>query len=216
MSNFLSFLTLGVGIYFALFLFWKLLRDDYEDSDIFSLWFVSLVGGILGFSLANLFLSEDALFLGTASAVIFGALRAKKLKMKMVEILESSVPSVFLFFLFVLASWAIRGVNLSLAIDFALALFGLVLFWFFKLHYRRFLWYPSGKPGFASLASVSVYFILRAVVAFFASRMLSLDLVLFSLPATLTFGLFVGITSLVLLYIQSERADFGRFLRNNK
>lgn len=213
MSNLLSFLILVLGVYLSLFLFWKFTRDDYEDSDIFALWFMALTGGVLGFSVVNFFLHQDALFAGLAIAVLFGILRARKLKMKLFEIMEAAVPAIFLFLAFVVLSWFVGGVTLRLVIDLAIIVLSLGLFFLLKANYRRFLWYPSGKVGFASLATFSFYFVARAVVAMTLNKMLFLDLVLFSLPLTLTFGLFVGIASLVLLYIRSGRIDLARFSR---
>ena len=216
MSNFVSFLILVLGVFLSLFLFWKFTRDDYEDSDIFALWFIALTGGFVGFFIVNLFWRADSLLAGLVTAVLLGAFRARRLKMKLFEILEASVPSIFLFLLFVLLSWAVFGITTGLVADVVIIVLVLALFFLFKANYRRFLWYPSGRVGFASLATVAIYFIVRAIVASFAPMVLSLILVLFSPIATLTFCLFVGTLCLVLLYIRSERNDLIRFSRNKR
>lgn len=216
MSNLVSFLILVLGVFLSLFLFWKFTRDDYEDSDIFALWFIALTGGFVGFFIVDLFWRADSLLIGLAVAVLLGTLRARRLKMKLFEILEASVPSVFLFLLFVLLSWAVTGITIGLIADVIIIVLMLVLFFFLKANYRRFLWYPSGRVGFASLATVAIYFIIRGLVASFTPMVLSLILVLFSPIATLTFCLFVGALCLVLLYIRSERNDLIRFSRSKQ
>ncbi|MBI3290548.1 hypothetical protein HYZ78_04085 [Candidatus Microgenomates bacterium] len=214
MSNVLQFIVLTLGIYFSLFLFWRLLHEDYEDSDIFSLWFVSLSGGILGYFVFNFFFPQNALSVSLGIALLFTMLRARRIRMKLFEILESAIPSIFIFLVFVLISQMIWEISIPILVDLLLVALALGLFMFLKARYRRFLWYPSGKIGFASLATVLVYFVIRAAVALTLGTMLSFKLVLFSLPETLVLGLTIGMTSLVLLYVRSGRRDLARFFNN--
>lgn len=210
MSTFLTFIILVLGAFLALFIFWKLLRDDYEDGDIFALWFVSLFGGVLGWVLTGFLFPNDALAGGIIFAFVFGFLRAKRLKMNLVEIFEAGLPALLLFLTFFLVSKILGGFSSGLVAEFLLAILALALFAFLKTRYRRFLWYPSGKVGFASLATAAVYFLLGGLVAILSPRVLSFNRVLFSEYVGAIFGGLVALLALIVLYIQSGRHDFVR------
>lgn len=216
MSTFISLLILALGVFFALFLFWKLLKEDYEDSDIFALWFISLLGGVFGFGATNFLFPRDGLAGGVILAFVSGLMYAKRFKMNLVEIFEAGLPALLLFLIFFLLSKLFEGLSLGLVAEFLLVILALALFVFFKTHYRRFLWYPSGKVGFASLATSAVYFLLRGLVEILAPRVLSFNLVLFSDYVGTVFGGFVALWSIVVLYIQSGRRDFVGVLKHGE
>lgn len=216
MSTFISLITLIIGAFFALFLFWKLLKEDYEDEGIFVLWFVSLLGGLFGFVSINFLFPRDALAGGIILAFVSGFAYAKRFKMNLVEVFEAGLPALLLFLMFFLVSKLLDGLLFGLLAEFLLVILAFMLFAFLKTHYRRFLWYPSGKVGFASLATTAVYFLLRGVVAILAPRVLSFSLVLFSDYFGIVLGGFVSLLSIVVLYIQSGRRDFVGVLRHGE
>lgn len=214
MSTFISFLILALGIFFALFLFWKLLKDDYEDSDIFTLWFISCFGGVLGYIATGFVFPQDSILVSIILAFVFALGRARKLGMKRVEVVEAGVPASLLFLIFFLGARSLTELSLGIVTEFVLLLGALVLFLLLKVYYRRFLWYPSGRVGFAALVTLVFYFLLRgALLALVTPR----TLFLISPLASVIFGLLVVGLSLVVLYIQSGRQDLTRFwLRHEK
>lgn len=202
MSILINLVILLTGLSLAWFCFWKLVKDDYENEDIFSLGFIIILGGILGFILLRLTFSQESLPGLLAFGLIFGFWRARRLKMKIFEILEGLVPALFIFLLFFLILQTLSLAN-YLKISLELGLIILALAGFFLLHrsFRRFLWYPSGKVGFASLASLTAYFFSRAAIELLLPNMLFL----FSRSISIRGGVAIGLISLILIYWQSGR-----------
>lgn len=202
MSILFTLAILLAGLFLAWFCFWKLVKDDYENEGIFSLGLIIILGGILGFILLRLIFPSESLPGLLFFGLIFGFLRARRLKMKIFEILEGLVPAFFIFLLFFLILQTFSLAN-YFKIGLELGLIILALAGFFLVHrsFRQFLWYPSGKVGFASLASVAAYFFSRSAIELLLPNMLFL----FSRSTSIFGGVAIGLISLILIYGQSGR-----------
>ncbi|MBI4057800.1 hypothetical protein HY405_00575 [Candidatus Microgenomates bacterium] len=203
MSTFASIVILILGTLVSLFAFWQLLREDYEDPKIFSLGFITLLGGVLGF-LATGWIVPREWFVGVVLGLfVFGYLRARRFKMLWNEVIEAAAPAFFLFIPFLTLNFLVtkRLIGWYVVTEVFLALFALVFFFVLRRHYRRFLWYPSGRVGFAGLAAIAFYFFVRASIVMFASSMLPL----LSEFSSVWLGITLALASLIILYLQSER-----------
>ncbi|MBI4059320.1 hypothetical protein HY404_03725 [Candidatus Microgenomates bacterium] len=203
MSSLIVIPLMIIGAILALFIFWKLLKEDYETEQIFALGFPILLGGALGFLLTNLVLPSEK-FGGTLIlAGLFGWLRARRLKIPSLEVLEAVVPGILLFLALASGVALLKSVKLHYAslVDLVLAITTLVLFIYLKQNYRKFLWYQSGKIGFASLLSSFFYLIVRFIIALFLPHVLILG----GRLMVLAIGGPLALASLAMLYLQSIR-----------
>ncbi|MDO8503415.1 MAG: hypothetical protein Q7S60_01865 [bacterium] len=180
MSTLLSGLVGFLAFFFSAFIFWRRCREDYAPGKIFSFTLILLVGGAAGSFGARLLLPPmfgvvAAFWLPFILVSLLTLYLVKKLDLRLFEVLDSLVPSV-LFFIFIytlglgFSEIPVGGFDLKLSItkfliEAGLGLFGLVAYRFFQGRYRRFSWYPSGKVGFLGLATLTVYFFARFLVA---------------------------------------------------
>ncbi|MEK7182596.1 MAG: hypothetical protein AAB694_00345 [Patescibacteria group bacterium] len=213
LSNFATFLILTVGALFSFFIFWELLKDDYEDTRIFPLGLLIVLGGILGFSLVGWIFGRDHLLGGLIFVFLFAFLRSKRLAMRPVEVFEAVVPSLFVFlFFFSLNTLRSAGKFYWYSFTEPLLLFGaLCVFWVLKKYYRSFLWYPSGKVGFASLVAVIIYLIARTAIAVLFPHVLFL----MSRGVSIATGVSLALVCSIVVYFQSGRieGDMSRIRR---
>ncbi len=174
MSTALSFLIGFLAFFFSSFIFWRRLREDYAPGKIFSFTLILLLGGLVGSFLASLFPFSSgnlaAFWLSFLLVSLLTLYLVKKLDLRLFEVLDSLVPST-LFFMFIyglglgFSKIPMGGFDIGLLVEAGLALFGLITYRFFQGRYRRFSWYPSGRVGFLGLATLTVYFFVRFLVA---------------------------------------------------
>ena len=184
MSNITIIISLVLGILGSLFLFWRELKEDYDNNQIFSYGFIVngfiIFGFLIGILLktklssSNIF-NPAGMWFWTAfiAGVIGWAVAYSKFKLKFFETLEASAVG-FIFFVFVTNLInSIQPINVK-AILFAL-FSGLLVLIFYMLdsRYKRFSWYKSGRVGFAGLAVLGIFFLIRAVVAMIDPSMVS-------------------------------------------
>jgi hypothetical protein len=150
-----------------LFIFWRRLKDDYSSDLIFSIGFYSILGlavmSVISINFAPRGLYWLSLF-GSFAGLVLGTLNFKFRFFESVE----AWTGANLFILTILYSYMLL-VTRSLASAFLLSLsiFCIILFSFFDKHYKKFVWYKSGRVGFSGLAALGVYFLLRAVIDIF-------------------------------------------------
>lgn len=221
MSNLITFVILSFGALVSLFIVWKKLREDYPEADIFSVSML-IVGGTGAGYLLSLFLFGVLQFwvclMGGLAALAFAA---KKFSMRAFEVFEAFVPAVFVFLLILAVTQKIVRQPLWISgawpfglnfIEPGLSLGALFIFIILNTRYRRFLWYPSGRIGFASLVTVILYFWTRSAVALFYPAVLLWSTKQIDVLA----GIVLGASALVVLYIRSGRdisGDFGILLK---
>lgn len=153
------------GVLLFLFLFWRKLREDYPDSQIFSASFFILFGICLG-SLVSIYVLPDwwfwLAFLGEATGLFIGILR---FHLRVFETIEAGViatlPLLGVVFLY---NFLQKGSHYSF---FGIIVVSLlyVLFLFLDKRYKTFTWYGSGRIGFSGLTVLGLFFIIRAVIA---------------------------------------------------
>lgn len=199
-------------LFFASFIFWKKLKDDYPGEKIFSLTIMILVSFVLGgrllFILANFsafnsdfltsltrvpgFLFQGA-FLG---GVLYLILFAKKNLWNTWQVADAAVfPFLFSVLTFDLLdlslSWSVFRVSLAILTAVVILLSKLI-----EKKYRTFAWYLSGKVGFVACFSVIAFFGLFLVLEIIAGKILY-----WMMFVDLGIALLAG----CLLYLRSER-----------
>lgn len=208
MSIFLQLLILIVGSLVSLFIAWRRLKEDYEESDIFSLFVAIILGGSGGF-----FVSQFLPILGfwgvILGAILSGGFMAPKLDMLLFEVIEASAPAFFIFLIFASLSqpamWQ-RPIPAQL-IEPTLALVGLIIFVILSRNFRKFTWYPSGKVGLASLLSLAFYFTIRSLLAIFSPSMLGWSNRIFDIAL----GLSCSIVAAFVVYLRSGKMQNKSF-----
>jgi hypothetical protein len=130
-----------------LFFFWKKLKEDYTQTQIFTSGFYILLAVACG-SIISDNTQEDWWFwfslLGGALWVLVGILR---FRLKVFETIDTSVFAalVLLFYVFLYDATKTSGISSSLGAVLLLIL--ITLFSLVKKHYKTFSWYKSGKVG---------------------------------------------------------------------
>ena len=161
------------GVLIFLFLFWKRLKDDYIQDQIFSTGFYAILACALFFLLSKFLLPKWWFWFGFWGFLIgiFGGVL--KFKLRVYEILDATffsvVPAIFTISLYYStrqSDWYLLGHSVLLALVF-------LLYLYLNRNYKRFSWYKSGRIGFAGLSASGFYFLTRAVIAFWFPFMVS-------------------------------------------
>ncbi len=200
MSNFMTIPLFILATYSYLFSFWKALREEAPQTSLFTSELVILlcgiVFGVIGLSISPLVAARTIFnpshlwfqiaFLGLVLGL---TVVSRSIKLSFALLSDAVTPGI-LVMLFVL----------SLRDPAGAALVGLALFIFFVLHktYKRIGWYKSGRPGFASFATVGLLFFARIVFALTGHPML------FSIgQVDILFSAIISFLSFFLIYNQS-------------
>jgi len=183
------------------FLVWRRLKEDYTSETIFSFqfWFLfAFLSAIaFGFYLHTAFFWFSLFF--TLLATIFVSRRKR---MRFFEVIDACVMPVFvLLFLISFYLFFSSRFDLSYLVLGVISLFSVILAALFFKYYRHFSWYPSGKTGFASLATFFVFILLFTTVALLLPNMLSFQRKLFDALA----GFGISVVLIIALYKRSER-----------
>jgi len=175
-----------LGSFFYFFIMWRQLKDDYEHEKIlqsgflflfliytFGLGFNFLVAANI--SSSPIFRPQGFWFFGVIMGVFLATLISiKPLKIRLIDLMEAQVPALFFLFSLVSAALGILNRENLWLISVLLYLLFFILYFIFKMNYKKFGWYTSGRVGFASLASVGIYFLIRSMIALLIPDMLSL------------------------------------------
>lgn len=163
--------TLAISVF--LFTLWRRLKDDYLPNQIFSTAFLSLMGvAILG-GLSKYVFGNWWFWLSLAGLIVGSILGLIKYRIRIYEYVDYiTVPLMFWTFMLFLGD-AVGGQNWYSLILSIISILILTLYYFLNKNYRKFSWYKSGKIGFAGLASLLVYFMIRALLAVFFPFMIS-------------------------------------------
>lgn len=160
----LIILSLFSGLSF-LYLYWRRLKVDYITSQIFtSGFYIILTAGVIGF-ITSYYQSAWWFwtgFLGAVSGLSVGILR---FKMRILETVEAAsvafLPAASFIFLFSF----IKSPDATSALGVVVPLLLLALFFILDKKYKGFIWYKSGRIGFAGLSVLGLFFLTRSVVA---------------------------------------------------
>jgi len=222
------FWSLAISVVLASFFFWRKLREDYADEEIFKttliLFFSSLFFSRLIFIFFHLEKFDFSLgrWLSISTFPGFSVLGAfwggvltlawmfSKYKINIWEGLDSlSQPLLIFVSLGGLGSFLEKGSLRGLAFS-GVGILGFVVLEFLRKRYRTFSWYKSGKTGFLFWSTSLYVFALCSILDF----VLGVALYLEELFWCLTILVSVGI-----IYYRSERdfkEDFRKLIKRRK
>ncbi len=171
MSNFLQVIAFAVSLLTFQFFFWRRLHEDFDHRIIFRSGTLMVAGFAIGsvlsaliipvfFPTSKVFAYTGLWFWGAIVGVAIGFLVSQRVfKLPFYEMLEASVVG-FLF--------AIPFVTR----EFLYAIPSLIAYYILLNKYKSFSWYKSGKVGFAGLATLGIFFLVRSILALIGERML--------------------------------------------
>lgn len=163
----------GLLVIGALYIFWKRLKEDYINNQIFTTFFYSLFGIAFSVILSNRFFPKYwfwAGFFGLNFGLGIGVLR---FKLRTYETMESAVIS---FLMIICGIFLFSGFSTQdkFALGYAIInILLLTLFFIFDKHYKQFNWYKSGRVGFSGLAVLGIFFLIRTIIASGVGDMIS-------------------------------------------
>lgn len=219
------FWALGLATFFSSFSFWRRLKDDFREEEIFTLTLLVLVAALFssrlfyllfhfqdsGFSPLLWFFSGGERFsLGGAflGAVLAINWQTSRLEKNAWEVLDALVLPLFYFLIFGGLGHFFNYANKQALAYSLIGLLGSLSYPWLKKSYRSFAWYKSGKTGF--LISFYSFWIFLSLfsLAFFENHKLYWEKY---------FWLVLTLLSLIALYYRSERSfrdDSRRFWQN--
>src|SRR6185369_2958946 len=145
-----------LGTIVFLFIFWKLLKEDYVSEIVFKLAFYILVGMLVFYLLSVRFFSEWFLwsaFVGSLLGLFFCILT---LRVRFYEALEALVISFLPWIALMFLGNSVLNSSLSSFLAFVATLVIVFISYWLGDHYKEFSWYKSGKIGFAGLATLAI------------------------------------------------------------
>lgn len=179
----------GLVLIFASFVFWKRLKEDYPNEEIFFLTILILISGYVGGS----FLQVQGAFLGGIFSLIFFS------KFKKWNSWQAADAAIYPFILIFLAFNLLKIILAFSWLTLLMIVLGIgVLISSLRVEkiYRSILWYKSGKVGFLACFSILVLFCPLLLLEFFLEK---------ELYWKLFTNLGISATALILLYYRSER-----------
>lgn len=234
MGIFLSFIPgilTVVAFFFASFIAWRILKEDYNEEDILSfvVWLLvfALIFGRLAyiagnfldfhFSLPKWFLwtqypgiSLPGVFIG---AIFFSWYWTKKKNWNFWIVVDGLTPA-WLIFLFVTSlSSFLTDLNQLFLVKFALLVTTFFAYFFLFQNFRKIRWYKSGKPGFIGCSSIIFYGLGLAALDFYYGTEVYLNTLL---------AFLIVLAAAYFLYNRSEReikedvGGIGKFLSRAK
>jgi hypothetical protein len=168
-----SILTTTLGVFVFLFIFWKRLREDYSSEIIFKTASDVLIGIFVGFLVSLKFIPQAFLWLTLLGAMTGLGVAVFRLRVKFYETFEAFVISSLPWVGFVFLSDSVMHSSLSSFLAFIAILIFVFISYYLDAHYKNFAWYKSGKIGFAGIATLGLFFIVRSLLAIFGIVMIS-------------------------------------------
>lgn len=166
------FFTCVAAILF-MFQFWKKLKDDYTQNQIFTSGFYILLAIGAGNIISLNFLPAWWFWMSLLGGTFGLAAGVVRYKLKLFEAIDATViSSLFLFTAAFISDWYFSKSYFSLA-GFVICLLLIIFYKFLDERYKRFVWYKSGRVGFSGLTVAGVFFIIRAVIAMINPNMVS-------------------------------------------
>lgn len=155
------------GVIIFLFIFWKKLREDYTSNQIFSTATLALIGVGLGFLISLKFFTSWWFWLEIILASLGFILGIIKYNLRPFELIEAAVISLAPWLSLIFLSDSVAKTSLSSFLAFFSLVCLITLHLFLDSHYKNFSWYASGRIGFSGLATLGIFFLLRASLAYF-------------------------------------------------
>jgi len=189
-----------IGALLFLFVFWRRLKEDYTQGQIFSTGFYMILLLSLGYFIAKFILPAWwfwFVLLGLSGGLIVGVLR---FQLRIFEVIEAAtLGSITWLWVMAVYNFITNAHLESLLIATGLLLL-FSLFFYFDSHYKSFVWYRSGRVGFSGLMILGIFFLVRAGIAAYFPTMISFvgksDIIV---SAVFSFVAFLGVFSLARL-----------------
>lgn len=156
-----------------LFIFWKKLKDDYVQNQIFSSGFYSLIGITVGALLSFYFFQQWWFWLGFAGLMLGMCIGVIRYSLRFFELLEAVVAGGIIVFFELLLFRLLLNPGLVLGFAVITVFLIYILYLLLNRHYKKFTWYASGRVGFSGLVSLGIFFLIRSLVAVYLPDMLS-------------------------------------------
>lgn len=167
MSNVFGFVFGLFAIFSFAFILWRELKEDYLNETIFKFTLALFFGVGLGSWLAGIWLPDFVFWGSFAGGLVAGFYLTKKLGLRFFEIIDGLTFAALVFMLVLYLGQMVKilpHVSYYIAAKTFLVLLLLGLYGYFLKSYRRLGWYPSGKVGFAGLATLALFFLGRTLI----------------------------------------------------
>ncbi len=155
-----------------LFFFWRKLKEDYIQNQIFSVGFYSLFGIIIFSAIGIYFIPEYSFWLALLGSLLGLTLGIKKFRFRFFETVEAWSLGALGILLGLYLYEFIYRFQFIYAIISLFLIFIIFLFLMLDKHYKKFTWYKSGKVGFSGLMILGLFFLARCLIALFIPDML--------------------------------------------
>lgn len=189
---FVRIILVLIASFISLFVFWRRLKDDYVANQIFTTVSYIIIGISITLSVSKYFFPSFwfwfTLF-GCIVGVLFGVY---KFRMRITEVAEATIlailPGLLVMFSYELIASSMKLENAI----WVLIIFVLIaLFSYLDKHYKKFVWYKSGRVGFSGFSVLGIFFLARSLLAIKFTSMLSftsgLEIYLSGVAAFLSF-----------------------------
>ncbi|HJY98382.1 MAG TPA: hypothetical protein VJ227_01570 [Patescibacteria group bacterium] len=160
-----NLLALIPGILVFLFVFWKRLNEDYAAEVIFRSAILILLGVAIGWGISERFYKEAFLWLSFFGAMGGLGIASYRHRIKFYESFEAMIVAALPWISFLFLKDSVVSSSLSSFIAFLSLLIIVFIAFFFDQRYKDFAWYKSGKIGFTGLATLTIIFLTRLVIA---------------------------------------------------
>ena len=160
------------GIIIGLFLFWRRLKEDYIENQIFSVAFLSIFIFIAFYFISRVFFQKWIFWLPLIGSYGVLILLGKKLGMRIFEVADAAVIAYLGWFSVNSVIFLIQLKNIQSLILVITNLVFLFAFFLIDSQYKRIPWYRSGRTGFTGMFILGLFFLIRAAVALLAPDML--------------------------------------------
>jgi hypothetical protein len=194
----LNVILVFLGGYFFLFGFWKRLKEDYFENQIFATGFYIFTFSLLANIVAYYFLPGYWFWftlIGSLCGIVIGTVR---FNLRFFEVVEAFVMASFLpAIMFLLYDGISKKHPDSFFAVSVVALF-IGLYYFLSTRYKSFSWYKSGRVGFTGLAVLGTFFLVRGVVAIWFPHVVSFVEREWLVSGIISFITFLALTNLTL------------------
>ena len=195
----INVLIVALVFFIFLFLFWRKLKEDYVANQIFTTALFITLGIVIAGVISYYFFSTWfwLVLAGCGLALVAGV---RKFRMRLTEVVEAAMYSLVPVLATVyLVDFIYTSKYISL-VGFALMVFLFILFNVFDKHYKKFTWYKSGRVGFSGLATLGLFFLIRALLATGFPDMLS-----FSRTGEVYLSLFAALACFLSVFYLSRK-----------
>ncbi|OGM22906.1 hypothetical protein A2865_00620 [Candidatus Woesebacteria bacterium RIFCSPHIGHO2_01_FULL_39_17] len=154
-----------LAVILFLFLFWRRLKEDYTQNQIFTTAFYTLLGFSLGSIVSDNFAPDWwfwTSFLGGSLGIFVGTIR---FNLRVFEALEAGILSSLILYGFVFFYNWINTNKVTSGLGALATSVLLIIFVFLDRRYKTFSWYKSGKVGFSGMTVLGSLFLVRAIIA---------------------------------------------------